>query len=190
MSEATIDRPSKTVEVVRGQYHKFMLIPLLEADTRWFDAGPFAIGVESRALGTCREDMVRGPSIHVMDAAREQEFVRFDLFGKVPHYHYILNGPQHNVVWGYDPMANGPMLDWVIDTLERRLPAMLRRAEAGELAARIEAEGWDRSVLPQIRAEAEAALAERPDDVERARAGIAWMRRWKELHPQFNTVDY
>ena len=75
--------------VVRGQYHKFMLIPPMEHHTRWFDAGPVSIGVESRALGN-EDHMIRGPSIHVFDSEHDKEFVRFDIFGDVLHYHFVL----------------------------------------------------------------------------------------------------
>ena len=178
------------VQVVRGQHHEFMLIPLLEHHSRWFEAGPICFAVEARALGNDPAKLVRGPSIHVFSADRTREFIRFDLFGVEQHYHYILNDAQHNVVWGYDPDANGPMLDWVIASLRARLPAMLRRAGEDALADRVECEGWDTSVLAQI--EQAARDADRPtdDELERAREGFAWMVDWKRRHPQFNTVDH
>jgi len=180
--------PSKTVEVVRGQYHRFKLIPILQHHSRWFEAGPVTIAVEARALGESRERMVRGPSIHVFSADRSKEFVRFDMFGREQHYHYILDDLQHNIVWGYDADANGPMLDWVIASLRRRLPAMLRTVRENELAEKIEREGWDSSVLPAVEQAARDADRETEDELERAREGIEWMYRWKKIHPQFNTV--
>src|SRR5439155_7908222 len=48
-------RSNQQVPTIRGQYHTFMLIPLVEHHTRWFDAGPVSIGVESRALGDSAE---------------------------------------------------------------------------------------------------------------------------------------
>ena len=183
-------KPSKTVEVVRGQYHKFKLIPIIEHHSRWFEAGPISIAVEARALGSSREHMVRGPSIHVFSADRKKEFLRFDLFGSVLHYHYVLDDLQHNIVWGYDEVANGPMLDWVIATLRTRLPAMLRKAGAPDLAAKIERDGWDTSVLTAVEQAARDAERETDDELERAREGLEWMHRWKQIHPQFNTVDY
>ncbi len=181
---------NRTAElVVRGQYHKFMLIPPMEHHTRWFDAGPVSIGVESRALGSDPERIIRGPSIHVFDAAHEKEFVRFDIFGEVLHYHFVLAEDDHNIVWGYDPDTNGPMLDWAIAALGDRLPTMLRKAGAESLAREVEQQGWDASVLPQVRAEAAQALRPRPDDLDRAREGHEWMAKWKAVHPQFNTVE-
>lgn len=179
---------NRTVETIRGQHHKFMLIPMVERHTRWFDAGLVSIAVEARALGDSPQRMVRGPSIHVFNAGRDEEYLRFDVFGKVLHYHYILNGPGHNVLWGYDPDVNGPMIPWVTAALRERLPTMLRRAEAGALADEVEQQGWDTSVLPDVAREAALALAPRDDDLVRAREGMDWMYEWKRLHPQFNTV--
>ena len=190
MSEVAMESSSNTVDVVLGQYHKFMLIPIMAHHARYFDAGPVCIAVEARALGTSRENMVRGPSVHVFSADRKKEFVRFDLFGGVPHYHYILNSVQHNGVWGYDSNANGPMIDWVVLTLRERLPAMLRRSGESALAAQIDRDGWDSSVLDDVANAARAALNDSDGDLALATESMEWMRRWKEIHPQFNTVDY
>jgi hypothetical protein len=148
-----------------------------------------SIGVEARALGDSLERMVRGPSIHVCSADHAKEFIRFDVFGKVLHYHYILNDADHNVLWGYDPAVNGPMIPWAISALRDRLPTMLRVAGAEALAVEVEESGWDRSVLDAVAREASAALAPRSDDLERAREGLEWMAKWKAAHPQFNTVE-
>lgn len=180
---------NRQVDTVRGQYHRFMPIPIIQRHTTWFDAGPVSIGVEARALGDSAERMVRGPSIHVCNAARTEEYVRFDVFGKVLHYHYILNAEAHNILWGYDPDLNGPMIPWAIAALRERLPAMLRRAGAHGLAAEVEQQGWDTSVLADVERAAAAALAPRADDVARAKEGMDWMMRWKQVHPQFNTVE-
>ena len=186
---ATAPLSNRQVDTIRGQYHKFMLIPMIEQHARWFDAGPIAIAVEARALGDDPERMVRGPSIHVFNAAHDEEYVRFDVFGKVLHYHFIHNAENHNTLWGYDPDTNGPMIPWVVAALRDRLPAMLRRAGADVLAIEVEEQGWDTSVLPEVARAAADALAPRPDDLERAKEGMDWMYRWKAVHPQFNTVE-
>jgi hypothetical protein len=183
-------KPSKTVEVIRGQYHKFKLIPIMEHHAQWFVAGPVTIAVEARALGLSRERMVRGPSIHVFSNDRAREYVRFDMFGREQHYHYILDDLQHNIVWGYDADANGPMLEWIIASLRQRLPDMLRRAGDDKLADQVTRDGWDTSVLVAVEQAARDANRETDDELERAREGMEWMYRWKKLHPQFNTVDY
>jgi hypothetical protein len=180
---------NRQVTTIRGQYHKFMLIPLIETHTRWFDAGPISIAVEARALGDSPDNMVRGPSIHVFSADRREEFVRFDVFGRILHYHFILNDVNHNILWGYDPAANGPMIPWAMAALRDRLPILLREAHAHELAVEVEQLGWDSSVLAEVERAATEALAPRADDLERARQGIDWMYKWKAVHPQFNTVE-
>jgi hypothetical protein len=194
---ATMDNPppataplsNRQVDTIRGQLHKFMLIPLVEQHSRWFDAGLISIAVEARALGDDPRRMVRGPSIHVFNADRTEEYIRFDVFGSVLHYHYILNDVNHNILWGYDPDVNGPMIPWAIAALRDRLPVMLRRAGAAALAAEVEQQGWDVSVLPEVEKAAAEALAPRDDDAIRAKEGMSWMYRWKEVHPQFNTVE-
>jgi hypothetical protein len=194
---ATMDTPppaakpwsDRQVDTVRGQYHKFMLIPLMEQHTTWFDGGLVSIAMEARALGSSPERMVRGPSIHVFNAARTEEYLRFDVFGKVLHYHYILNEPNHNIVWGYDPDTNGPMLPWIVTALRERLPLQLRRAGALRLAAEVEEQGWNSAILADVEKAATAALAPRADDMVRATEGMEWMQRWKAVHPQFNTVE-
>ena len=187
MSDVAV-QSNRQVVTIRGQYHRFMLIPIIEQHSRWFDAGPVSIAVEARALGDSAERMVRGPSIHVFSADRTQEYLRFDVLGKVLHYHYVHHAEGHNTLWGYDPYTNGPMIPWVIGALRDRLPAMLRSAGATALASEVEAMGWDTSVLPAVEKAAAEALASRADDLVRAKEGMDWMYRWKELHPQFNTV--
>lgn len=190
MSEATVAKRKETVHVVRGQLHKFMLIPILEDEIQWFAAGPVTFGVEARALAD-RTGKVgeRGASIHVFDNDRKTERLRFDCFEHTPHYHYIIQRDQHNIVWGYDPSVNGPMSVWALNAIRERLPALLRAAEAHELAGRVEREGFDLKVLDRI-AEAMVAAHEKTiPGTELALKGRDWMNRWKEIHPQFNTVD-
>jgi hypothetical protein len=110
------------------------------------------------------------------------------VFGSVLHYHYCLPEEEHNILWGYDPDVNGPMISWAVNALRDRLPTLLRAAGGGMLATEVEQQGWDSSVLAQVEKAASEALAPRGDDIERAREGIDWMMDWKKVHPQFNTV--
>jgi hypothetical protein len=190
---APVERPgSKTVDVVRGQYHKFMLIPIQDDEAEFFPAGPITFGIESRVLGHPDGRVgERGASLHVFNADRSEEYVRFDCFERLPHYHYILNDLQHNIVWGYDSVVNGPMLDWALHAVRTRLPDLLREAHADELADRIQAEGFDAAVLEVVRqAMLDAHGRCYPGTTEQIMTGVRWMARWKEIHPQFNTVDY
>jgi hypothetical protein len=182
--------PGNTVKVVRGQLHKFMLIPILEDEIEWFPAGPVTFGVEARALAD-RTGKVgeRGASVHVFEYDRKTERLRFDCFAYTPHYHYILQRDQHNIVWGYDPTVNGPMIDWALNAIRHRLPAMLRSAQAEELADRVEREGFDRSVLDRIAGAMATAHEKTIPGTELALKSRDWMNRWKQIHPQFNTVD-
>jgi hypothetical protein len=180
----------ETVSVVRGQLHKFMLIPIMEHHVKWFPAGPVTFGVEGRVLGDAEGNVgERGSSIHIFNPERTEEYARFDCFSKVPHYHYILNADQHNILWGYDPEMNGPMLPWALGVIRARLPSILRNAGESELADRVEGDGWDTAVLDQV----EAAMIEAWDrtfpGTDMVEEGRAWYDRWKRIHPQFNTVD-
>ncbi|MGE3691485.1 MAG: hypothetical protein AB7F98_08900 [Novosphingobium sp.] len=182
-------RSNQMVPTIRGQYHTFMLIPIMEHHTRWFDAGPVSIGVEARALGDSEENMICGPSIHVCNASRSEEYVRFDVFGPVLHYHYIHNDRDANTLWGYDPDVNGPMIPWAINALHDRLPTLLRNAGAGDLAKKVEQMGWDTAVLDEVAQACTEALKPSDKDFIRAKEGMDWMYAWKAVHPQFNTLD-
>jgi hypothetical protein len=183
-------KPEKTVSVVRGQLHKFMLIPIIEHEAEFFEAGPITFAVEGRVLGNA-DGVVgeRGASIHVLNADRSQEWLRFDCFERIPHYHYILQADQHNVVWGYDSDANGPMLPWALTMIRMRLPNMLRRAGAVALADTVEQGGFDTSVLDRVEEAMIAADLRTKPGTHMVQQGRDWYDRWKKIHPQFNTVD-
>jgi hypothetical protein len=188
---AVTSTPEKTVSVVRGQHHKFMLIPIMAHHAEFFEAGPVTFAVEGRVLGDAQGRVgERGASIHVLHADRKEEYARFDCFERIPHYHYILNAEQHNIVWGYDSDINGPMLPWALGVIRDRLPAILRRVGATGLAERAERDGWDKSVLAKVKAAMIAADARTRPGTDMIQEGRDWYARWKTMHPQFNTVDY
>jgi len=181
----------KTVQVVAGQHHKFMLIPIMEDETNWFLAEPILIGVESRAFGTPDGEVLeRGSSVHVLDSDSKEEWLRFDCFDNEPHYHYILQAEQHNIVWGYDPIANGDMFQWVISTLREQLVPMLRRAGADALASKVDGNGYDLSILKDVEKNLIEARERTFPGTDMIEPSIAWYNRWKSIHPHFNTVDY
>ena len=191
MCEAGAKPRQNRVSVVYGQYHKFKLIPIMEHHAAFIPAGPVTFGVEGRVLGT-RQGVVGeiGASLHVFSADRAEEWLRFDCFDRGPHYHYVLHNLGHNIVWGYDREANGPMLPWALNAVRTRLPALLRKSGAEHLAVAVERDGIDPAALAQ----AEAAMIEadrriRPGSIAMIEEGIAWMDRWKQIHPQFNTVE-
>lgn len=59
------------------------------------------------------------------------------------------------------------MLEWVLMTLRTRLPAMLRKAAAPDLADKIERESWDTSLLTAVEQAAREAERKTDDELER-----------------------
>jgi hypothetical protein len=158
-----------------------MPIPPVEERTEWFEAGPLAIGVEYRrlddaiaaaaekeaAVGTSGSAAAaatglddRGVSLHVCGLApdgRRLEHLRFDCFQEDPHYHYVSWRERFNHMLHLDPAAEGDPLVWALERLRTRLPEMLRRAGAADLAGRVDA-GALAALLPRV---AEAAFRAR-----------------------------
>ena len=158
-----------------------MPIPPVEGQTTWIDAGAVKIGVEYRLLtdaiaaaneviaaaGATQEAASvsspvplddRGVSLHVFSAGdAPQEYLRFDCFEEDPHYHYISWRAMSNEMLHLDPIADGDPLAWALERLRTRLPQMLARAGAGELAARVDPREIERA-LPRV---AEAAYRAR-----------------------------
>jgi hypothetical protein len=166
-----------------------MPLPPIPHHARWFEAGPVTIALEMRVLddgeGRPGEKSI---SLHVFSNDRTTEYIRFDCFDRFPHYHYILNKTQNNVVWGYDPDANGPMVDWSFDAIRHRLPSFLRRAGESDLADRVEREGFDMSALDRVRHAIDSWEPSLPSEEAMAEA-TEWYTRWKTIHPQFNTAE-
>ncbi len=152
--------------------YEVLPIPALMAHTELFSAGPIQFGVEYRLLN---EEIIEaefgqdarakfgknvpadlqsnveedGVSIHVFDRSGTQEFLRFDCFSDYPHYHYIENDVGHQVVHQYDVAAHGPMLEWVVECLTRRLPEMLSQAGEASLSKEIDPRLVEK-VLPEV----------------------------------------
>ena len=80
-------------------------------------------------------------TIHVLGAADRLEHLRFDCFEHEPHYHYIRNAEQANVVVRIDTFAEGDPTAWSLRCLRERLPEMLAHADATELAEQVRAAG-------------------------------------------------
>ena len=166
--------------------------PPSDKDTTWFSAGALSIGVEFRdvnpddLLALYKDDPAQlkellekspdggfadnGVSLHVRDAADEHEYLRFDCFDNEPHYHYIHNStePYINNVVTYDPYALGDMLPFAIGCLRTRLPEMLPRAGAADLAAKI-----DVALVNQVVDEVEAVAAQAIENIRRLHAATA-----------------
>lgn len=156
--------------------YDIMPIPPVESQSRLFEAGPVTIWVEYRLLddaiaaahqanegfdGQVEQIDDRGVSLHVFGepspGAERVEFLRFDCFDEDPHYHYVSYARQTNEMVHLEPAAMGDPLEWAMDRIRTRLPQMLARAGAEELAARVDAGEVER-VLPKV---AEAAYRAR-----------------------------
>ena len=153
--------------------YSVMPIPPIEAHTSYFDAHPLRLGVEYRLLtdavaaaaelasasgderGQTRELDDRGVSIHVFgnQDGEEREFLRFDCFAEDPHYHYISWRERRNEMLHMDPVALGDPVEFALECIERRLPALLTHAGAADLAGKVDVTAISR-VIPALRDEA------------------------------------
>ena len=157
-----------------------MPIPPVESQTIWIDAGAVRIGVEYRlltdAIAAANEVIAaagatleaasvsspvplddRGVSLHVFGAGDAQEYLRFDCFDEDPHYHYISWRAMSNEMIHLDAIADGDPLAWALERIRTRLPQMLARAGADDVAARLDPAALERA-LPRV---AEAAYRAR-----------------------------
>lgn len=161
-----------------------MPIPPVEGQTRFFEADPIVIGVEyrlldeaiARASETARargeeagfleglDD--RGVSLHVygITAGERREYLRFDCFDEDPHYHYVSWRARSNEMIHIDPAAEGDPLAWALQRIRTRLPQMLGRAGAEQVARRIDPLRLE-AILPRV---AEAAYRARFEHDEAA----------------------
>ncbi len=136
------------------------LIPPVPEATTFLDAGPLRFGVELRTLG--EGDMpsaFSGPTVHVYGAEDGEEYLRFDVFDGLPHYHYIdphaafapdqtVPG-ESDIVVVFDYAAHGPMWPWTVECLRSRLGAMLHEGGIHELADEVDDDAIA-AVLPTI----------------------------------------
>lgn len=148
-----------------------MPIPPIEEHTSYVDAGVIRIGVEYRILtdelvaairptlqsagGADEGQLVElddfGVSLHVFAGpiGQQKEHLRFDCFSEDPHYHYVDWKNSSNEVLHIDPVADGDPLTWSLERIGTRLPQMLSRAGAKEIAQQVDADLIDRA-MPQI----------------------------------------
>jgi hypothetical protein len=124
------------------------------AQTTYISAGVLRFGIEYRRL---QND--QGICIHVFRGPDDQqdEVLRFDCFERQPHYHYAWSQNDHYVA--LDAAAEGDALQWTLTHLRTRLPAMLIRADASDLARLLDQRDID-AALPKIAGWAEALQAQ------------------------------
>jgi len=160
--------------------YEVMPIPPVEAQTTWFEAGSVRFGVEYRLLNDAIAAAAvlesasgnasgplgiddRGVSIHVFGNSESLEYLRFDCFEEDPHYHYISWKDQCNEMVHIDPVADGDPLGWTLERLRLRLPFMLERAGAPEIAAALDPKLVE-DVLPRVAEAAYRARYHHDDD--------------------------
>ena len=156
-------------------------IPPDAEHTTYIDAGAIRIGVEYRLLdnaelaanyrgeqmdeikdaldGLVLED--NGVSLHVVGAEDGHEYLRFDLFEREPHYHYIDKSGEKQTIIDYDRVALGPMLPWALDQIRHRLVPMLEHAGGEALVPKLDESRIQASLVEveKLAREAEVVLA-------------------------------
>jgi hypothetical protein len=138
-----------------GRAYPVMPIPMVPEACIDVPAGPVTFVVEGRRLtdeailGNALErgglDAIEQPdgvddggtTIHVVGTVDGLEHLRFDCFEHEPHYHYIRNAEQANVVVRIDTFAEGDPTEWSLRCLRGRLPEMLAHAGVPELGEQV-----------------------------------------------------
>jgi hypothetical protein len=150
---------------------RYSVMPLapVQEQTEFFDAGPIRIGVEYRLLNdaiAAAQELIAargddpgqrtelddcGVSLHVYGVRDGEalEHLRFDCFEEDPHYHYVSWDARSNEMLHIDPIADGDPVAWALERLRTRLPQMLARAGAQDVAAQLDPEALER-VLPRV----------------------------------------
>lgn len=155
MREEPIDRYGRSVYQV-GTRQMIDLVPYVPEDTEFIPAGPISVGVAA-----CDIYRSAGVTFHVIGTEDRLERLRFDCLGADPHYHYIFPGAG-NLVVPFDSAASGDdMVAWAIDAMERRMPSLLERAGASQLAAAVNAQVL-KDALAELRAVTERVLRDGP----------------------------
>ena len=123
-------------------------------------AGAVTFGLEYRVLHGGDEE---GICIHVYGsdvAGQDKELLRLDCFKKEPHYHYRNAPIKKNERLMLDYTAEGDPLSWALDKIKNRLPVMLLRCEAPDVARKVDQRDVD-AALPKIVAWAETKTRNR-----------------------------
>jgi hypothetical protein len=122
-----------------GKLYQGDPLPVVTEATTYYPAGVVTFGVEGRALYEDGESApwAGGPTLHVFETATGAEHLRFDAFPGEEHYHYLTPGAQNHWV-GFDTVADGNFIDWIVDRVRTKLPELLRFAGATALADQID----------------------------------------------------
>ena len=123
-------------------------------------AGAVTFGLEYRTLHDGAEE---GVCIHVYGNSiqgQDKELLRFDCFREAPHYHYRNSTTKKNERLMLDFTAEGDPLAWTLDKIKNRLPIMLIRCDAEDVARSVDQREVD-AALPKIVAWAETKTRRR-----------------------------
>ena len=159
-----------------GQRYPILPIPWIPEHTEMIPAGVLTIGVGHRVLdeatakayldevgyvrersddGAERTYMGRdaGVCIHVLGPDREGELVeylRLDCFDDEPHYHYVYNDERAQDRVFMDPTLEGDPMEWALERLRTRMPEVLVKVGAPELAAQVDQTAIE-AAMPEVR---------------------------------------
>ena len=117
-------------------------------------AGAVTFGLEYRTLHGGEEE---GVCIHVYGNSipgEDKELLRLDCFRNEPHYHYRNSTIKKNERLMLDYTAEGDPLSWALDKIKNRLPIMLLRCGADDIARSVDQRDVD-AAMPKIVAWAE-----------------------------------
>ena len=123
-------------------------------------AGAVSFGLEYRIL---HEGAEEGVCIHVYGNSipgQDKELLRFDCFREAPHYHYRNSTTKKNERLMLDFTSEGDPLAWTLDKIKNRLPIMLIRCDAEDVARSVDQREVD-AALPKIVAWAETKTRRR-----------------------------
>ena len=123
-------------------------------------AGAVDFGLEYRTnVGAINDE---GICIHVYGNdidGDDKELLRLDCFKLEPHYHYRNATIKKNERLMLDYTAEGNPIEWALEKISSRLPVMLLRCQADDIARRVDQRDID-AALPKIVAWAEAETRE------------------------------
>ncbi len=128
-----------------------------KSDEELIPAGAVSFGVLYRH----QPNGDQGVCIHVFGndlPGHDKELLRFDCFQKEPHYHYRNAAIKKNERIFLDCTAEGLPLTWTLDKIKNRLPLMLLRCGAEDVARKVDQREVD-AAMPKIIAWAENLTA-------------------------------
>jgi rhodanese-related sulfurtransferase len=123
-----------------GKLYQGDPLPVVTEATTYYPAGAVTFGVEGRELFAKGDSTpwAGGPTLHVFETATGAEHLRFDAFPGEEHYHYLTPGVQNHWI-GFDSVADGDFIEWLLDRVRHKLPELLRFAGAERLSHDVDA---------------------------------------------------